>query len=194
MRYINYLAIAFVIMLSSCNMGERERTLTDEPMEYILAQSEQAFFDNLRSLCGKSFAGEESFIREGRESWADKDFVMHVTVCEEDRVYIPFHVGEDKSRTWMFLVEDGKLRFRHDHRHEDGTPEDTTLYGGYSDSKGSDLIQCFPEDEYTIELLSDHVSRQWNIVLSEDMSTMTYELYADDELVFAVEFDLTKPL
>ena len=186
--------IAILFLASCAGFNGQKTESSDDLIQITLSQTEQAFLDNLRSLCGKSFAGKESFIREGRESWADKQFIMHITVCDDDKVHIPFHVGEDKSRTWMFIVEDGRLRFRHDHRHDDGTPEDTTLYGGYADGRGSDLIQRFPEDEYTINLLSDRISRQWSVVLSDDMSTLTYELYADDELVFAAEFDLTKPL
>ncbi len=47
---------------------------------------------------------------EGRESWAHMEFIMHVTLCEDDRIFVPFHLDDDHSRTWMFLVEDGKMR------------------------------------------------------------------------------------
>ena len=131
---------------------------------------------------------------EGRDSWAHMDFVMHVTVCEEDRVYIPFHLDEDQSRTWMFLVEDGRLRFRHDHRYPDGTPEERTLYGGYADGTGTVFRQHFPADEYTIELLHDTLNRQWNVVMDEEMTNFSYQLQYHGEIVFQADFDLTQPL
>jgi hypothetical protein len=186
-----FLVVAFTNAYGQVATDERA---TEKMQEQVLSETERAFLNNLASLCGKSFSGNETFMQPGRESWADKKFVMHVTICEHDRVHIPFHLDEDRSRTWMFLVEDGKLRFRHDHRHEDGTPEDQTLYGGYSDGTGTAFIQRFPADEYTIKLLNDTFGRQWNIILAEDLSTMEYQLLYHGEVVFSAAFDLTKPL
>lgn len=159
-----------------------------------LLDTERAFMDNLAKLCGKSFRGQEVYMAPGRESWADKDFVMHVVVCEEDRVHIPFHLDDDTSRTWLFLVEDGRLRFRHDHRHPDGTPEESTLYGGYADGNGTAFAQYFPADQYTIELLVDTLNRQWNIILDEDLRSFSYQLQYHGEVVFRADFDLSNPI
>lgn len=157
-------------------------------------ESQSAFLDNLSSLCGKSFRGRETYSAPGRESWADREFVIHVTVCTEDSVYIPFHLDQDRSRTWMFLAEAGGMRFRHDHRHEDGTPEELTMYGGYSDGTGTAYRQYFPADDYTIRLLDDTLGREWRVILAEDLSTMTYELHYSEKLMFAAEFDLADPI
>jgi hypothetical protein len=194
MKIITTLLIAaFAFIVISC--GEKKEKVVEDTIEFVqFNDAEVSFLKNLASLCGQSFAGKQTYSKDGRDSWADKKLVMHVTVCEEDKVHIPFHVDENKSRTWMFMFADGKLRFRHDHRHEDGTPEDQTLYGGYSDGKGSDIAQCFPEDEYTKELLKDGLKRQWNVSLNEDMSKFIYDLIIDDIIVFTAEFDLTKPL
>ena len=157
-------------------------------------ENEKTFLNNLAGLCGKSFRGKETYTAPGRDSWANKDFVMHVTVCEEDKVYIPFHLGEDHSRTWMFIMEGQKLRFRHDHRHEDGTPEELTMYGGYSDGTGTGFIQKFPADDYTLKLLDDNASREWRVILAEDLSTFTYQLLYNGKVVFSAEFDLNRPI
>ncbi|TVR73422.1 MAG: hypothetical protein EA408_04780 [Marinilabiliales bacterium] len=190
-----------VLVAAGCGPrnGQQESATDDmvdriEALESALTETERAFLDNLASLCGKSFRGGEVYMAPGRDSWAHMDFVMHVTVCEDDRVYIPFHLDEDRSRTWMFLVEERGLRFRHDHRHEDGTPEDLTMYGGYADGKGTEFMQNFPADEYTVELLEDVFNREWQIILAEDMSTMTYQLSYHGEPVFTAEFDLTNPI
>jgi len=179
----------------SCKNPAREKQ-TDEKdhTAQSLKAEEQAFIDNLASLCGKSFAGRETYSKDGRDSWADRSIVIHFTICEADRVNIPFHIDNDQSRTWMFLNEDGKLRFRHDHRHEDGTPEDLTLYGGYADGNGTAFQQSFPADDYTNNLLDDDLDRVWNVVLSEDLAQMRYELGYKGEIVFKAEFDLTTPL
>jgi len=165
-----------------------------EALEAAVYETQKAFLDNLASLCGNSFRGKETFMAPGRESWAHRDFVMHVTLCEDDRVHIPFHLDEDRSRTWMFFFEERGLRFRHDHRHEDGSPEDLTLYGGYADGHGTEFFQKFPADEYTVDLLEDDRGREWRVILAEDMSTFTYQLLYHGEVVFAAEFDLTSPL
>ena len=159
-----------------------------------LSEAETAFMANLSGLCGKSFRGKETYSAPGRDSWSEKSFLMHVTICEDDRIHIPFHINGDKSRTWMFLVEEKGLRFRHDHRHEDGTPEDLTMYGGYSDGTGTAYIQKFPADEYTVDLLQDVLGREWIIILDEDMSSMKYQLHYSGKLMFEGEFDLRAPV
>jgi hypothetical protein len=185
----------FLLFFVSCNNTASERQ-TDkiDSVSQNLVDDEQSFLNNLASLCGQSFAGMEIYSKDGRDSWADKSMVIYFTVCETDRVHIPFHIDDDQSRTWMFMNEDGKLRFRHDHRHEDGTPEDLTLYGGYADGSGTAFRQSFPADDYTNNLLDDDLDRVWNVVLSEDLSKMRYELGYKGEIVFKAEFDLTTPL
>ncbi len=165
-----------------------------EPREE-LSPGERGFMDNLATLCGESFEGEEVYLAEGRDSWEDEELVMHVTVCEEDEVHIPFHVSDDESRTWMFLVEDGRLRLRHDHRYPDGTPQDLHLYGGYSDSEGNEYFQNFPVDDFSKEeVLEDEHGREWQVELDEEMTTFTYRLLYHGERVLQVDFDLTRPL
>jgi hypothetical protein len=192
----NVLLLSVLIMLiHACGPGKP--TTSEEAAQEtatVLSEQERGFLDKLSSLCGKSFRGKETYMAPGRESWADKDFVMHVVLCEEDRVHIPFHLDDDTSRTWLFLAEDGRLRFRHDHRHPDGTPEESTLYGGYSDGRGTSFAQYFPADAYTVDLLVDTLGRQWNIVLDEDMTNFSYQLQYHGEIVFQADFDLTNPI
>jgi hypothetical protein len=172
-------------LLFSC--GQNRQT-------HSLSESQRDFLDNLSSVCGKSFRGSETYSAPGRESWADREFVIHVTVCTRDSVYVRFHIDQDRSRTWMFLAEDGRLRFRHDHRHGDGTPEELTMYGGYSDGTGTGYKQYFPADDYTVRLLDDTLGREWRVYLAEDLSTMTYELHYSGKLMFSAEFDLANPV
>ena len=175
---------------------EKEKEVEKTKIEQkVLTEEERSFLDNLASLCNKSFAGEQVYMKEGRESWEDKNFVMHVTVCKDDEVHIPFHLDDYESRTWMFLVDEHGLRFRHDHRYEDGTPEEKTLYGGYADGEGTQYMQKFPVDDYSVELLDDHDrKRQWNVKLAEDMSKFSYKLLYHGEIVMQADFDLTEPI
>jgi hypothetical protein len=186
---IPFILIALAVLYDSPTFSEDQKSLTP-----AVVDNQRAFLQNLATLCGKSFSGRETYTKEGRASWAHRKFVMHVTLCDIDKAHIPFHLDEDKSRTWMFIIEEKGLRFRHDHRHEDGTPEDQTLYGGYADESGTPFMQQFPADDYTNQLLGDGVPRQWNVILAEDLSTLKYQLHYGGELVFEAEFDLTNPL
>jgi hypothetical protein len=184
-----------LLIMTGCVSPEKrakEDTKSDEIIQDDTGQL--AFLANLAAFCGKSFEGREVFMAEGRESWADKQFIMHVTVCEFGMVHIPFYLDDDHSRTWMFFIEDGKLRFRHDHRHADGTPEDVTLYGGYADSSGDAYCQNFPADEYTCDMLPNSCTAEWRVKLSDDLSTFRYMLFSDGELFFEAAFDLSNPM
>lgn len=187
---LSVLVVAIAIIFASCGSPQ-----TIEETEGLpLPEGEMEFWNNLKSLCGKSFAGEQTYMKEGRESWAHLDFRMHVALCQEKRIQIPFHLSQDQSRTWMFLIEDGRLRFRHHHRHEDGTPEDLTMYGGYSDGSGTAFVQYFPADDYTIDLLQDTLGRKWAIVLDEELTTLKYQLSYHGEVVFEGTFDIANPI
>lgn len=196
MGKIIYCLLFGIILVNACNRAPSSGTQRHENdvLKAAISDQEVGFLNNLSVLCGKSFRGEQSFMAADRESWADKDFVMHVELCDEERIHIPFHLDDDQSRTWMFLVEDGRLRFRHDHRHADGSPEDLTLYGGYSDGEGTAFRQHFPADQYTIDLLADTLGRQWNIIMDEALTKLSYQLQYKGEIVFQADFDLSNPL
>ncbi len=189
-----YSVMMLAVFAISCGSPSQNNTNSSKAQEPTVSENQLAFLNNLASLCGKSFGGREAYIEKGRESWAHKKFVMHVTVCEDDRVYIPFHLDDDHSRTWKFIMEDDGLRFQHDHRHPDGTPEDQNLYGGFADSTGNAYWQNFPSDKHTLSMLDDGNYRQWRVALTEDLSLLSYQLYYDDKLIFQADFDLTQPL
>lgn len=182
-----------VILIASC--GPRERQFQEEFTLFSLEDSnQQAFVANLSRLCGQTFGGRQVFIAEGRHSWADRTMIMEVSLCEEGHIHIPFRMDEDHSRTWMFIQEDDRLRFRHDHRHPDGTPEDVTLYGGYADSMGTTFTQNFPADEFTCEQYPTSCSATWTVSISPDMTTFSYQLKNFGELLFQADFNLANPL
>ncbi len=199
-KNILLLILSGTFILASCGprTGSVEENHSNEVLQEIFQfehESFQAFFDNLNSLCGQTFEGRQVYMQEGRESWEDKRMIMTVDICMPNVIQVPFHLNEDRSRTWMFLNEEGQLRFRHDHRHEDGTPEEITLYGGYADpERGTAHRQVFPADEYTIDLLARGAGSEWVVEMNEEMTVFSYELHHQGELLFRAEFDLTRPL
>ncbi len=198
MRIMTFLILAVVASIS-CSCSQRNQrhevsTQKDASASAMHSETHQAFFDNLASLCGTSFAGKQVYRSHHGSSWAHLDLTMHVSKCQPDSIFIPFRVGDDTSRTWLFVVEDGRLRFRHDHRHEDGTPEDESLYGGYADDNGNAFVQYFPADDFTANLIDGGGGNVWTVSISEDFSTFSYRLDRDGEKRFQIDFDLSKPI
>lgn len=197
MRYITPIMVLLALLATSCNTTpsrqEESAVLPNESMELKNIQH-QAFFNNLKALCGQSFQGKEVYTAADRNSWQGLTLSMELSECEDGHIYIPLKVGDDASRTWMLLIEEGELRFRHDHRLKDGSPDPVTLYGGYASSKGNAFAQFFPADAYTCELIAYACQNEWNLEIAEDFSVFTYRLYRDGELRLQADFNLREPL
>lgn len=153
----------------------------------------ETFFSNMQELCGNSYYGEvvhPSTPPDGFEG----QLVAHFTDCGEDYMNIPFHVGENESRTWMLSMESGSLLFKHDHRYPDGTPEELTNYGGWAEGGHSSMMQRFPADDETIAMRDNLRSHIWVLEISDDFSTFSYSLYLYENLYFRADFDLSNPI
>lgn len=152
-------------------------------------------FDSLTALCGQAFAGALVSNDPQDADFADAAMVMHVRDCDAGAIRIPFHVGDDRSRTWVLTRTDAGLRLKHDHRHEDGTEDEITQYGG--DSRSVSALRAeFPADDYSKALfertgLTASVGNVWAIELTPTM--FAYELKRENRF-FRVEFDVTEPV
>ena len=158
-----------------------------------------AFFAAVESLCGRAFAGRvlvDVPAPTGSDPFAGKALVMHVRQCSGSGLRIPFHVGEDRSRTWVLSRTPAGLRLKHDHRHEDGSPDAVTLYGGDTVDPGTPSRQQFPVDEHSKtvfarEGLAASMTNTWALEI-EPTRTFVYELSRPGGRLFRVEFDLTQ--
>lgn len=166
------------------------------------ADPQQVFFDRITTLCGQSFAGSVLIDRpESTEpnAFRDQPLTMHVRECSKQEIRIPFHVGTDRSRIWVLTRTDGGLRLKHDHRHEDGSDDTVTMYGGDTTSKGSTARQEFPADGFskamfTREGMTVSNTNVWAVEI-EPTQHFIYELARTDQnRLFRVSFDLTKPI
>jgi hypothetical protein len=122
---------------------------------------------------------------------------MHVRRCEESRIEIPFHVGEDRSRTWVVSRTETGLELKHDHRHEDGAEDEVTWYGGHTDSPGSAVAQLFPADEHSKRLFAERdlpqsAANVWSLEIVPG-ERLSYLLRRPGRH-FQVDFDLTEPV
>ena len=139
------------------------------------------FWENLKKHCGKSYEG---MVTEG----ADNDAFRN---CDENIIRIPFFVGDDKSRTWVLTYKDNRIQLKHDHRLEDGSEDKVTQYGGTTTNSGTPILQFFPADQQTTDLIPYAASNVWWITIDETSFTYNLRRIGSDRL-FTVKFDLTK--
>jgi hypothetical protein len=168
-----------------------------------VAEPADAFLARIARHCGQAFAGRVVADRPaptGDDPFAGKALVMHVRGCEDParRIEIPFHVGDDRSRTWILTRTTDGLRLKHDHRHADGTDDAVTLYGGETAGPGTAVRQAFPVDADSVAMfrregLSASVANTWamEVVPGE---RFVYELSRPGGRLFQVEFDLSTPV
>ncbi|MBM3293665.1 MAG: hypothetical protein FJY82_03985 [Candidatus Aminicenantes bacterium] len=159
--------------------------------------SHNAFFENLAALCGQAFEGKVTVGGPADKAFSEQRLIMHVRKCSLDTLDIPFHVGEDRSRTWVITRTGSGLQLKHDHRHRDGSPDETTMYGGHTTGPGWANAQSFPADAYSQELfvrtgMPQSVGNTWHIYIYPG-KTFTYRLTREGR-EFRVDFDLTKPV
>lgn len=161
------------------------------------------FMAALAQHCGQAFAGRVVTnvpASATPDPFDGKALVMHVRGCQtpERELRVPFHVGEDRSRTWVLTRVGDGLRLKHDHRHADGSPDAVTLYGGDTREAGSAARQAFPVDAESVAMfertgLAGSVSNTWAMEV-EPGRRFVYELSRPDGRLFRVEFDLSQPI
>ncbi|MDQ3495891.1 MAG: hypothetical protein M3485_10335 [Pseudomonadota bacterium] len=166
-------------------------------------QRADQFLAALAQHCGQAFAGRilaNTPTPTTPDDFTGKTLVMHVRGCDDPtrRLRVPFHVGDDHSRTWVLTRTDGGLRLKHDHRHEDGSDDAVTMYGGDTATAGSAQRQEFPVDAESIAMferegLSASVTNTWAMEI-EPNRRFLYELSRPGGRLFQVEFDLTTPV
>mgnify|MGYP002395490666 CR=1 FL=1 len=163
-------------------------------------QPRDAFMARIATHCGQAFAGRivANEPAQPDDPFAGKALVMHVRECAPGVLKIPFHVGDDHSRTWVLTRTPEGLRLKHDHRHEDGSEDAVTQYGGDSARPGTPWRQEFPVDRYSVALferegLAASVQNTWAMEIAPG-ERFVYELSRPSGRLFRVEFDLAKPV
>lgn len=157
---------------------------------------QDAFMASLKRHCGKAYEGRLVSTDEADREIAAQRLVMDVRRCAAGEVRIPFHVGDNRSRTWVVTRTAAGLRLKHDHRHEDGSEDALTRYGGDTVEEGTPQRQEFPVDSYSVELflregLPQSISNVWAMEIADE--TFAYELRRENRF-FRVEFDLAAPV
>ncbi|CAN0605440.1 unnamed protein product, partial [Ectocarpus sp. 12 AP-2014] len=86
--------------------------------------------------------------------------------------------------------KEGRIELKHDHRHEDGTSDKVTMYGGTTSNGGLPELAVFPADEETATIIPAAANNVWWITLDETSFTYNLRRIGTDRL-FSVSFNLT---
>ena len=162
------------------------------------SEPQREFFARLSALCGRAYEGRVVSPHVAADAdFASSRLVMHVRDCSPNEIRIPFHVGDNRSRTWVISRTSGGLRLKHDHRHEDGSADVLTQYGGDTVTLGNPGRQEFPADAFSRDLFvregaAASVSNVWAVEVEPGRS-FAYELRRPGRF-FRVAFDLTRPV
>ncbi len=169
----------------------------------IAAAPADTFLAAIARHCGQAFAGRivaNTPKTAAPDAFEGKALVMHVRGCDDPTrvLRIPFHVGDDHSRTFVLTRTGSGLRLKHDHRHADGKPDVVTMYGGDTVDKGTAVRQEFPVDAESIALFRRHgmpasVTNTW-VMEIDPARRFLYTLRRPGGRLFQVEFDLAVPV
>lgn len=194
MNYLRTLSTLGVVAAAACGGTADSGSSSDAANATSPAEPRSEFFASLKALCGQAFEGRVVENEPPSDAFVGKALVMHVRECSDSVIRIPFHVGEDRSRTWVITTTATGLRLKHDHRHEDGKPDSVTQYGGDTGGPGSAMVQEFPADAYTGTLVPASATNIWTVEVHPGRS-FAYALRREiSNRRFRVEFDLTRPV
>lgn len=201
MRKLSLISMLLLVMSFSCaqenKANKTEVANTPEEKEAVATidrnSPQEKFWQSLKEHCGKSYAGVFDGPGEVPEDFAGAELVMYVMECEENVIKIPFHVGDNLSRTWVFTRTPEGIELKHDHRLEDGSHDEVTMYGGTTANTGMDDIQFFPADQETADLIPYASGNMWWVTIED--GEFTYNLRrVTTPNHFRVAFDLTKEI
>ncbi len=182
------LLMGMFMMLSCAETGNQE----NKNAAINLTQTQQAYWNNLLKHCGKAYQGEFAASPVPAD-FAGKEMRMYVMSCEENTIKIPFYVGDDRSRTWVLTKKENGILLKHDHRLEDGSDDEITMYGGLTSHAGSANVQYFPADQETIDLIPGAGANLWWITINENQYSYNLRRVTTPNL-FSVVFDLENPI
>jgi hypothetical protein len=161
---------------------------TTEPTEPA-----DGFMANLKELCGQTYEGKLVTTDPADADFAGKKLVMGPVACTGNEAQIPFAVGDNRSRTWVITRTNVGVRLKHIHRHDDGTEDKVSRYGGDTATAGTETRQEFPADEFSklifrANKLERSVTNVWAVEATPGKH-FAYELRRENRF-FRVEFAL----
>jgi len=176
-----------VFALTTAAWGSTLASSSPAPADAVAATQ---FFENVRKLCGKRFDGATEFpLDEPGHPLAGKKLTISVERCSDNEIRVPLQAGEDKSRTWILTLREGRLLLKHDHRHADGTPDKVTMYGGWA-LDGDANRQRFAADSETATLIPEAATNVWTMEIDTAKEQFIYALERHGQPRYKAVFSL----
>ena len=192
--FVRYLLIVLLFTVWGCSgyRGDEEQVVEGPPDPD--SDPQLTFWSSLEELCGHAFEGQVTESVPPDPAFENVPVIMHVRSCDLAEIRIPFHVGDDRSRTWVVTPTSVGLRLKHDHRHADGTEDEISQYGGDTRGQGDPSVQEFLSDELTARLEPGAALNVWSLEVRPG-EVFVYQLRREGEdRRFRVEFDLSEPV
>jgi hypothetical protein len=193
-RATSHAALAGALLLLAGCAADAPAPPAPPALHAGLAPEQEAFWAALQAHCGNAYRGRVSDATAYYAPNVQGDAVIHFMDCDAERIHVPFHLGDNRSRNWIVTRAGGTLRLKHDHRHEDGTEEEISQYGGDAPSPGLPHRQIFPADEHTATILPQRADNFWFLHFVDD-STLHYGVHWPMQgHSVRFEFDLANPV
>lgn len=177
--------IALCVIIISC--GENQES-SEETVNL-----QDAFFENLSTLCGETFTGGSIFPDDPDNPLVDTELRTHISECDNNKIRIElYRDGDYWHGAWVVEKREDGLHLYHDHlgevRMEDELGEnDYTGYGGYADNGGSAMTQFFAADDATAEMIPAAATNVWMMDIDLENETFVYYLERNNEPRFRAE-------
>lgn len=156
------------------------------------ADPRRVFFERMRALCGQTFGGRTILSPATDRTFEPVRLFFTVESCGEDKLRIPFIVGDDDSRTWVLRMDEEGLTFFHEHLRSDGTPHEVSGFGGHATREGSEIFQSFP-DFWADEETPPAEHRIWRLAFEPEHDLFVYYLDRGGEPAYRLVFYLGPP-
>lgn len=184
------------LILSFAVLGLAVSGCSSETEIQTPTSAQDSFFTSLSAHCGKGYAGKLVSSDDVDADMAEAAMQMKVGPCSDSEIRIPFHVDDNRSRTWVITKTADGLRLKHRHGHKDGTEDTVSQYGGDTSTPGTATRQEFPVDQFSIDMfnkegLNASVTNVWAVEITPDI--YAYELRRENRH-FRVEMDLNTPV
>jgi hypothetical protein len=198
MRIITPLLLLSLLALAACAERDDVPPPADEPAfttaDDAAAGPQDAWWANMQRHCGNAYEGSlghappDDDMLEG-----DELLIVHFRECDDHEMRLPFHIERmdgtwDRSRTWIYTRTDEGIELRHDHRQEDGSPDEVTNYGGHTEDEGTPDYQRFIFTERTGP---EGETLGWRVEIAPD-DHYVYGTFRGDEWSWRVDFDLSQ--
>lgn len=159
------------------------------------SSAHDTFFSNLSEQCGFMYSGSSTFPEDEEHPLVGTELRIEINDCSDTHVRMELiRDGDYWHGAWVVEKRDEGLHLYHDHlgdvrTTDDLGDEDYHGYGGYADDSGGPLVQYFPADEVTAEMIPAAATNVWMISILPDENQLIYYLERNEIPRFRAVFE-----